>query len=61
MQTIKLRNLFSRLKADRSGAAITEYLIIVALVAVLCIAAYRQFGNAIDTKVRQQISKVQGL
>ena len=50
-----------RFVRDRSGAAITEYLIIVALIAILCIAAYREFGEAVEDKVRDQIGEIEDI
>ena len=56
-----IREFARRLARDEAGAAITEYLIIVALIAILCIAAYREFGQAVETKVRDQIGEIEGI
>jgi Flp pilus assembly pilin Flp len=61
MNIDSIRGTAAKLVHDRRGAAITEYLIIVALIAVVCIMAYRKFGKAIDRKIEQQTSKVQGI
>ncbi len=50
-----------RLARDRRGAAITEYIIIVGLIAILAIGAYKAFGGAISAKVNSQTQKIQGL
>lgn len=56
-----LREIWRRLAPDEEGAAITEYLIIVALIAILCIAAYREFGEAVENKVRDQIGEIEDI
>ena len=50
-----------RLVRDRRGAAITEYLIIVGLVALICITAYQAFGQAILAKINAQTGQVGGI
>jgi len=56
-----LRSTAQNLVRDRRGAAITEYLIIVGLVAIICIAAYRAFGNAIVNRVTTQTGQINGI
>ena len=50
-----------RLARDRRGAAITEYIIIVGLIAIIAIGAYKAFGSAISSKVDSQTQKIKGL
>lgn len=61
MNIEKLRSTARELVHDRRGAAITEYLIIVGLVAIICIAAYRAFGNAIMNRVNTQTGQINGI
>lgn len=43
----RLRDLF----ADTRGVSMTEYLIIVCLVAIVGIAAWTKFGNTVKTRI----------
>jgi pilus assembly protein Flp/PilA len=56
----KLRNL-QALARDTRGAGFVEYIILVGLVALFCIIAYRAFGTAVTTKVNEQAGQVQGI
>jgi pilus assembly protein Flp/PilA len=56
-----IRKHARRLVRDQRGAAITEYLIIVGLVAIICIAAYRAFGNVILGRIQNQTGQVGGI
>ena len=51
LQTVQ-RSL-QKLKSDTRGASFLEYVVLVGLIAVVCIAAYQAFGSAIGTKVQQ--------
>ncbi len=42
-----------KLESDTRGASFMEYVVLVGLIAVVCIAAYQAFGSAISTKVGQ--------
>jgi Flp pilus assembly pilin Flp len=53
-----IRRTLRRLIGDRRGAAMTEYLIIVGLVALFCIVAYDKFGKKISSKVDEQMNKM---
>ncbi|HMJ15385.1 MAG TPA: hypothetical protein VK524_28410 [Polyangiaceae bacterium] len=53
-----IRTTARRLAEDRKGAAITEYLIIVGLVALVCIMAYQTFGSTVDQKIRGQTQRL---
>ncbi len=57
---IKIRKL-QELARDTRGAGFVEYIILVGLVALFCIVAYRAFGSAVTTKVQQQATEVQGI
>lgn len=56
-----IRAFIRKLVRDRRGAAMTEYLIIVGLVALFCIVAYDKFGNKISEKVYEQMGKLNGI
>lgn len=48
------------LKSTR-GAGFVEYIVLVGLVALFCIVAYRAFGQAVTTKVNAQAGQVGGI
>ncbi len=50
----KLKNLFH----DRRGANLVEYIILVGVVALLSIAAFKMFGKQVQSKVEEQGNKV---
>jgi Flp pilus assembly pilin Flp len=50
-----------RLVSDNRGAAVTEYVIIVALIAMIALGVYRTFGQAISAKVTTQTGQINGL
>jgi Flp pilus assembly pilin Flp len=56
----KIRNL-QKLVRDTRGAGFVEYIILVGLVALFCIAAYQAFGDAVTTKVNEQATEVTGI
>ncbi len=56
-----LANRLRLLARDRRGAVITEYIIIVGLIAIIAIAAYKAFGTAITSKVQTQTQKINGI
>ena len=58
MSIESIRRTARRLAEDRKGAAITEYLIIVGLVALVCIMAYQTFGSTVDQKIRGQTQRL---
>jgi Flp pilus assembly pilin Flp len=49
------------LARDTRGAGFVEYIILVGLVALFCIIAYRAFGKAVGDKVQQQAGEVTGI
>jgi len=58
--SIKIRKL-DELVRDTRGAGFVEYIILVGLVALFCIAAYTVFGQDVSTKVQEQAGRVQGI
>ena len=56
-----IRKSARSLVRDQRGAAITEYLIIVGLVALFCFAAYKAFGEKVDAKIKEQTGKIEGI
>jgi len=58
--SIKIRQL-KMLARDTRGAGFVEYIILVGLVALFCIVAYKAFGDAVSAKVQEQAGKVQGI
>lgn len=46
---------------DQRGAGFTEYLILVGLIAIICIAAFGDFGDAISSKTSDFQGKVEEL
>lgn len=50
-----------RLFRDTRGAASIEYLIIAGLVALLCIGAWRTFGQNMDRKIQGQATQINGI
>ena len=53
-----MRPLKNLAKDDR-GANLVEYIILVGVVALLCVAAFKAFGGKIQSKVNDQGSKVE--
>jgi pilus assembly protein Flp/PilA len=47
------------LKNDTTGANLVEYIILVGVVALLSIAAFKVFGSKVQSKVQEQGSKVE--
>jgi Flp pilus assembly pilin Flp len=50
-----------RLIKDQRGANMVEYIILVGIVAILAIAAFRYFNTSVRAKVNQQGDTVNGL
>jgi Flp pilus assembly pilin Flp len=48
----------SKLLQSTRGAGFVEYIILVGLVALFCIAAYQAFGQAVTDKVNEQADGV---
>jgi Flp pilus assembly pilin Flp len=51
----------SKLLSSTRGAGFVEYIILVGLVALFCIAAYQAFGDAVTQKVNEQAEEVTGI
>ena len=58
--SIKVSKL-QELARDTRGAGFVEYIILVGLIAIVGIAAYRAFGSAVATQVNNQATQVQGI
>jgi Flp pilus assembly pilin Flp len=46
---------------DQRGANMVEYIILVGIVAILAIAAFRYFNTSVREKVNQQADTVEGI
>lgn len=55
--TVRIRQIVS---CDR-GANLVEYIILVGVVAVLCVAAFGHFGETVNKKVTNQTGVVEGI
>ena len=55
------RKMFQQLQKDERGATMVEYLIIIAVVGVAAIGVWSVFGDAIQSKLGEQTSQVEGL
>jgi Flp pilus assembly pilin Flp len=51
-------NMAQRLARDTRGATFVEYIILVGLVALFCIGAYKTFADAVTAKVDDQATKI---
>jgi len=54
-------NKIQKLVRDTEGAGFVEYIILVGLIALACIAAYTTFGQDVTNKVQQQGAAVNGI
>jgi pilus assembly protein Flp/PilA len=50
-----------RLLRDQRGANLVEYIILVGVVALLAIGAFKSFGGELKTKIGNQATTVQGI
>jgi pilus assembly protein Flp/PilA len=50
-----------KLIRDRRGAGMTEYIILVGVIALLAIAAFRFFGKSVSEKVSNQAGTVEAI
>jgi Flp pilus assembly pilin Flp len=46
---------------DQKGAGMTEYIILVGVIAMLAIVAFKFFGQSVSTKIQQQSDTVKGI
>jgi pilus assembly protein Flp/PilA len=51
----------NRLVKDERGANMVEYIILVGIVAILAIVAFRYFNSSIKDKVNEQADTVSGI
>jgi Flp pilus assembly pilin Flp len=56
-----MQTTLKSLKQDTRGASFMEYVVLVGLIAIVCIAAYQAFGSAIGAKVQQFGTTVTGI
>ena len=56
MMSMSHRKRFRELLADTRGLAMTEYLIVLCLVAIVGIAAWQKFGNTVKARIGGQSS-----
>lgn len=51
----------NKLLRNRRGAGMTEYIILVGVIAILAITAFRFFGSSVRNKINQQGDTVEAL
>jgi pilus assembly protein Flp/PilA len=51
---IKLNNTFRRFLKDTRGANMVEYILLVGVVALISIAAFKAFGTKVQEKIKAQ-------
>lgn len=57
-----MKNLrLNQLARDEEGLSTVEYIIILVLIAVLGIVAWRSFGSAVKSKVQMSTTQIQSL
>lgn len=52
---------FNKLIRNEQGAGMTEYIILVGVIAMLAIVAFRFFGSSVSNKINQQAGTVQNI
>jgi Flp pilus assembly pilin Flp len=55
---MRIRSLARRLARDERGANMVEYIILVGVVALLAIAAFRFFNASVKSKINEQATSV---
>jgi pilus assembly protein Flp/PilA len=60
-QTVASNTPIERLLRDRRGANLVEYIILVGVVALLALGAFKSFGGDLKTKIGNQATTVQGI
>ena len=55
--TLATRNLVK----DTRGADMVEYIIAVGVIALVAIAGFRAFGTSVNSKIKEQAGKVDGI
>ncbi len=61
MRNQRLAAFSRRLVADRRGANLVEYIILVGVIALIAIAGFKLFGNQVRGKIDEQTGSVQGI
>jgi Flp pilus assembly pilin Flp len=56
-----MKKQIQQLIQDKKGANVVEYIVLLALIAIVVIAAARTFGTAVSTKFDQKRGNVEGL
>ncbi|MDB4933798.1 MAG: Flp/Fap pilin component [Labilithrix sp.] len=54
-------SLVVRFVRDTRGANLVEYIMLVGLIAILCIVAFRQFGDVVEKKIGQEKSAIDAI
>lgn len=57
----QIQRKFSSLVRDNQGAGMTEYIILVGVIAMLAIAAFRIFGTSVSEKIEAQSGTVDNI
>lgn len=60
IEVSKPRSLLALLR-DQRGAGMTEYIILVGVIAMLAIVAFRFFGSSVSSKINQQAGTVNNI
>jgi len=55
---MKINNTFRRFLKDTRGANMVEYIILVGVVALISIAAFKAFGSQVQGKIKKQGDQV---
>ncbi len=57
----KLATTTKNLLADKRGANLVEYIILVGVVALIALAGFKIFGQKVNSKINDQASQVGGI
>ncbi len=58
-RALRISKKFSGLVRDQRGAGMTEYIILVGVIAILAVAAFKLFGEQVKAKIEGQTSTVE--
>ena len=58
---VRFRRSASSLRDDASGLSTVEYIIILVLIAVIAIVAWKQFGESVEYHVRDSTTQINHL
>jgi Flp pilus assembly pilin Flp len=56
-----IQNKLASIVRDQKGAGLVEYLLLVGLIAIICIAAFSEFGDTVSSKTGEFKDKVNQL